>query len=216
MLRALALSLSLAAPAAACDTALVLAIDISGSIDAGEYALQTEGLADALRDPDVAEALMRGQVALAVVHWSGIGAQALALPWQRMLDPAAIHAFAERTRTLPRAFTASDTAVGEAVAFSAAQFAAVPDCRRRVIDISGDGPENAGFTVARARQAAQAEGIEINAIAIEDMGLSSPISSFYSRWVITKGGFVMTARGLGDYPRAIREKLIRELTRPAS
>ncbi|MGL4280077.1 MAG: DUF1194 domain-containing protein, partial [Albidovulum sp.] len=177
MLRALTLSLFLSAPAAACDTALVLAIDISGSIDAGEYALQTEGLADALRDPDVAEALMRAQVALAVVHWSGIGAQALALPWQRMLDPAAIHAFAERTRTLPRAFTASDTAVGEAVAFSAAQFAAVPDCRRRVIDISGDGPENAGFTVARARQAAQAEGIEINAIAIEDMGPSSPISS---------------------------------------
>jgi Ca-activated chloride channel family protein len=216
MLRALALSLSLTAPAAACDTALVLAIDISGSIDAGEYALQTEGLADALRDPEVTEALLRGQVALAVVHWSGVGAQALALPWQRMLDTGAVARFAQRTRALPRTFAASDTAVGEAVSFSAAQFAAVPDCRRRVIDISGDGPENAGFTIARARQSAQAAGIEINAIAIEDMGASSPISSFYRRWAITNGGFVMTARGLGDYPRAIREKLIRELTRPAS
>lgn len=216
MLRALAFSLSLAAPAGACDTALVLAIDISGSIDAGEYALQVQGLAEALRDPEVSEALVRGQVALAVVHWSGVGAQALALPWQRMLDPGAVARFADRARALPRAFTASDTAVGEAIAFSAAQFAAVSDCRRRVIDISGDGPENAGFTVARARQSAQADGIEINAIAIEDMGASAPITAFYRRWAITRGGFVMTARGLGDYPRAIREKLIRELTRPAS
>ncbi len=216
MMRALALSLALAAPAGACETALLLAIDISGSIDAGEYALQTRGLADALTDPEVAEALVRGQVALAVVQWSGVGAQALVLPWQRMLDPGAVQRFAGRARDLPRAFTASDTAVGEAVAFSLVQFATVPDCRRRVIDISGDGPENAGFTVARARQAAQAAGVEINAIAIEDMGPSAPISAFYRRWAITRGGFVMTARGLGDYPRAIREKLLRELSRPAS
>ena len=66
---------------------------------------------------------------------------------------------------------------------------------------------------ARARQAAQAEGVEINAIAIEDMGNSAPITSFFRRWAITKGGFVVTARGLGDYPRAMREKLLRELTR---
>lgn len=216
MLRLIALALLLAAPARACDTALLLAIDISGSIDAGEYALQVEGLAAALEDPEVADVLLRGQVALAVVHWSGVGRQALALPWQRMLTAQAVNRFAVAARALPRSFTASDTAVGEAIAFSAAQFAAVPDCRRRVIDISGDGPENAGFTVGRARQAAEALGIEINAIAIEDMGPSSPISAFYARWAITKGGFVMTARGLQDYPRAIREKLLRELTKPVS
>ena len=73
-----------------------------------------------------------------------------------------------------------------------------------------------GSRQGRARQAAQADGIEINAIAIEDMGNSAPISAFYKRWAITKGGFVMTARGLGDYPRAIREKLLRELTKPGS
>ncbi len=208
---------SLAAiPACGCDTALLLAIDISGSIDAGEYALQTEGLALALRDPEIVETLVRGQVALAVVQWSGTGAQALVQPWQRMLDPGAVARFAAASAVQPRAFTASDTAVGEAVSFAAAQFAAVPDCRRRVIDISGDGPENAGFTIGRARQQAEAAGIEINAIAIEDMGASSPITSFYRRWAITRGGFVVTARGLGDYPRAIREKLLRELTKPAS
>lgn len=216
MLRCLALALCLAHPARACETALLLAIDISGSIDAGEYALQVEGLADALDDPEVAEVLERGQVALAVVQWSGVGRQALVLPWRRMLSGAEIARFAEAARSLPRAFTASDTAVGEAIGFSLAQFDAVADCKRRVIDISGDGPENAGYTVGRARSAAQAAGVEINAIAIEDMGPSAPITAFYSRLVVTRGGFVMTARGLQDYPRAIRAKILRELEKPAS
>ncbi len=213
MLRLLALALLFATPARACETALLLAIDISGSIDTGEYALQTEGLAAALNDPAVAEVLVQGQVALAVVQWSGVGAQALVLPWRRMRSGADVVQLAESAARLPRAFSASDTAVGQAISFAAAQFAAVPDCARHVIDISGDGPENAGFTVGRARQMAQAAGITINAIAIEDMGASSPISAFYQRQVITTDGFVMTARGLMDYPRAIREKLLRELAK---
>ncbi|MGB8811577.1 MAG: DUF1194 domain-containing protein [Paracoccaceae bacterium] len=200
--------------ARACEIALLLAIDISGSIDAGEYAMQTEGLALALEDPEVAEMLEGGQVALAVVHWSGTGRQALVQPWRRMLVAGDAAAFAATARSQPRAFTASDTAVGEAVSFAAAQFAAVTDCKRHVIDISGDGPENAGFTIGRARQQAQAQGIEINAIAIEDPGQSSPITAFYQRWAITKNGFVITARSLQDYPRAIRVKLIRELAKP--
>lgn len=216
MLRALVFIALLPVPGRACETALLLAIDVSGSIDAGEYALQGRGLAEALSDPEIADVLVQGQVALAVVHWSGVGAQALVHPWQRMLDRGDVASFAGAVRVQPRAFAASDTAVGQAISFSAAQFAAVPDCRRRVIDISGDGPENAGFTVGRARQTAQAQGIEINALAIEDMGNSAPITSFYRRWAITKGGFAITARGLRDYPRAIREKLLRELTKPAS
>jgi Ca-activated chloride channel family protein len=217
MLRALALVLALTAtPARACETALLLAVDISGSIDTGEYAVQMQGLAAALSDPEVAEVLVAGQVALGVVHWSGMGRQALVLPWQRMLSPGHVSAFAERARALPRAFTASDTAVGEAIAFSAAQFAAVQDCRRRIIDISGDGPENTGFTVSRARQAALAQGIEINAIAIEEAGSAQPVTRFYRDWVISPGGFVMTARTIGAYPATLRAKIIRELLKPAS
>ena len=191
-------------------------MDISGSIDSGEYKLQVQGMADAVADPSVADALVQGQVALAVVQWSGVGAHHLVIPWQRMLTQGDVARFGAQARTLPRAFVASDTAVGDAITFSAKQFAAMADCARHVIDISGDGPENAGFTVARARQMAQAQGVQINAIAIEDPGQSSPITSFYLKWAITKGGFVMTARGLGDYPRAIREKLLREITKPSS
>lgn len=216
MFRAVALvvALVLATPARACDTALLLAIDVSGSIDRGEYALQVNGLADALLDADVAGALLQGQVALSVVQWSGVGLQKVVLPWQRMLSAGAITAFAARARTLPRAFDGSDTAVGEAIGFATGQFAAVADCRRKVIDISGDGPENAGQNASRARRDAIAQGIEINAIAIEDMGPSAPISNYYHNRVISPKGFVITARGLDDYPRAIRAKLLRELARP--
>jgi Ca-activated chloride channel family protein len=203
-----------ASRAAACEVALLLTIDVSGSIDRGEYRLQAEGVAAALEDPEVAEALLAAQAALGVVQWSGTGKQTFSIPWRRMLSPAEIAAFAARSGTLDRAYTGSDTAVGEAIAFSARQFGAVADCRRKVIDISGDGPQNAGQPLGPARGAAAAAGIEINAIAIEDAGRAAPISEFYRRAVITRNGFVLTARGLEDYPRAIREKLLREVARP--
>lgn len=206
--------LALPETARACAAALVLAMDVSGSVDAGEYRLQVEGLAAALADREVREVLVQDQVALAVVHWSGLGQQALVLPWQRMLAPAAVEAFAARVLAMPRAFAGSDTAVGEAMGFALAQFDAVPDCRRKIIDMSGDGDENAGFTTPRVRAAAIAQGVEVNGLAIEAMGLS--ITNFYRRRVITPGGFVETAQGHLDYARAIRAKMLRELTRPGA
>lgn len=214
MLRTALLAWLIAPSALACETALVLSIDVSGSIDAGEYRLQAEGLALALSDPEVVEALVRDQVALAVVQWSGPEQQALVLSWQRMLTPGAVAAFASRAGAMPRAFQGSDTAVGEGLRFALAQFAAVPDCRRKVIDISGDGPENAGFTDARARSEAVAVGVAINAIAIEEPGPAAPVTSYYRRWIISPGGFVVTARGLGDYAETLRLKLLRELAMP--
>lgn len=214
MLRAALLVCLTAPPALSCETALLLAIDVSGSIDAGDYALQTQGLAAALEDPEVTDALVKGQVALAVVQWSGTEEQALVLPWQRMLTETDVTRFAKRAATAPRAFSGSDTAVGQGLRFSTTQFAAVPDCLRKVIDISGDGQENAGFTDARARREALDAGIMINAIAIEEPGPASPITSYFRTWIITPGGFVVTARGLGDYPETLRLKLLRELTKP--
>jgi Ca-activated chloride channel homolog len=214
MLRALALLCLTAAPSLGCETALLLSIDVSGSIDGADYRLQTEGLASALTDPEVAEALVRGQVALAVVQWSGPSQQALVLPWQRMLDPGAVDRLAGRVATAPRAFKGSDTAVGQAIRFALAQFAPVGDCERRVIDISGDGQENAGFTDAKARAEAVAAGVMINAIAIEEPGQAFPITNYFRGWVITPGGFVVTARGLQDYAETLRLKLLRELVSP--
>jgi Ca-activated chloride channel family protein len=200
--------------ALACETALVLSVDVSGSIDGGEFRLQSEGIFLALSDPEVTDALVRGQIALAVVQWSGDDQQALVLPWMRMLTAGAVNRFATAAGAMDRAFYGSDTAVGESLHFAAAQFASVPDCKRRVIDVSGDGQENAGFTDAEARSAAMDSGIMINAIAIEDPGPASPITSYYRNWVITPGGFVVTARGLEDYARTLRLKLLRELVSP--
>ncbi len=200
-------------PVHACETALVLSIDVSGSIDRGEYRLQTEGLAAALRDPEVAEALVRGQVALAVVQWSGADQQALVLPWARMLTADAVAGYASRAAAIPRRFEGSDTAVGQGVRFALVQFAAVADCKRMVIDVSGDGPENAGFTDSAARAEAMAAGVQINGIAIEEPGPASPVTGYYRRWVMTPGGFVVTARGLQDYARTLRLKLLRELSK---
>jgi Ca-activated chloride channel family protein len=214
MLRALTLACLTAQPALSCETALILSIDVSGSIDSADYRLQADGLAAALSDPAVADALVAGQVALAVVQWSGPEQQALSLPWQRMLTPDAVARFAESAASMPRAFKGSDTAVGEALRFTLIQFAAVPDCSRQVIDISGDGQENAGFTDARARSEAVAANVTINAIAIEEPGPAAPITSYYRRWIITPAGFVVTARGLQDYAETLRLKLLRELSKP--
>ena len=203
-----------AGPAAACSMALVLAIDVSSSIDIGEYKFQTHGLADALLDPEVADVLVQHQVALSVVQWSGAEEGDLTIPWRRMLSYGEVRDFSTRVRDMPRKWEDSDTAVGDAIAFSAAQFDRVADCGRKVIDVSGDGSSNAGLNAGVESRKAEAAGIEINGLAIDIIGAS--ITAFYTRFVVTSDGFVITSRGFSDYPRSIREKLLRELIKPGS
>src|SRR6056297_2212350 len=94
ILRTLLISLCLAQPAQACRTALILAMDVSQSVDPGEYRLQIDGLAAALRDPEIAEILVRDQVALSVLQWSGVDAQEVVLDWTQMLSPSHVQLFA--------------------------------------------------------------------------------------------------------------------------
>ncbi|SFL51359.1 Ca-activated chloride channel family protein [Loktanella salsilacus] len=211
---ALCLALLPSLPAKACDVALLLAIDVSNSVDSAEYRLQVDGLADALTDPAIIDALVAGNSAISVVQWSGIDRQSVTLPWSRIATARDVAALSQSARLMPRAYTLSGTAPAEAILFSLANFGPVPDCSRRVIDISGDGTPNIGADVASARQQAQRDGITINAIAIESMGLA--ITNFYARQVITRDGFVVTARRHRDYPRAIRAKILRELAKAIS
>ncbi len=199
-------------PATACDVALLLAIDVSGSVDEGEYALQTGGLQAALSDPDIVEEILRRNIALAVIEWSGAGQQRVVMPWEIMENPTILSNFAARAGALERSWDGSDTAVGDAIAFATTAFAGAPACKARVLDISGDGDQNAGGPLAAARGQALAAGITINAVAIEGIGVS--VTEFYRRRVISPKGFVMTARGHSDYPRAIRAKILREITVP--
>lgn len=209
----LALACWLAAPAYACRLALILAIDVSNSIDSGEYRFQVDGLADALEDAAIADALVQGQAALTVVQWSGAGDQAVVVPWVRMLSPGHVGRLARQVRATRRQFFGGRTAIGTALQWMLPEFDAVADCRRRVIDISGDGAVNDGVGMPAPRMAARAAGVTVNGLAIDRLGLS--ITEFYRRHVITgRDAFVLTARGYSDYPRAIRLKLLREVVVP--
>jgi Ca-activated chloride channel family protein len=104
----------------------------------------------------------------------------------------------------------SDTAVGSLIDMALGQYGAVADCRRRVIDISGDGPDNAGTDPTAARRAAERAGVQINALAIEGIGVA--ITNFYRARVITRDGFVMTARGHSTYAETLRRKILREVS----
>ena len=109
MLRTLPLCLSLLAPCAApaCETALLLAMDVSNSVDVAEYRIQAEGLAFALTDPLIAEILVQDRVAIAVMQWAGEERQQLSIGWTRMTDPAAVAGLSARARTMEQIGRAS-------------------------------------------------------------------------------------------------------------
>lgn len=195
----------------ACDTALILTIDVSNSVDPAEYRLQKDGLADALEDAEVIEAMIQNEAAIMVVQWSGADRQEVSIPWTRIRTALDVQALSQEARLMPRAFVLSDTAPAEAIYFSLQQFADVTDCTRKVIDVSGDGTPNSGGNVRDARKAAERAGVTINAVAIESMGMA--ITGFYRTAVITRNGFVITARTHREYPTSIRMKIIRELAR---
>jgi Ca-activated chloride channel family protein len=195
----------------ACDTALVLSIDVSNSVDPAEYRLQIDGMADALQDPEIIDAMVAGDVAIAVMQWSGEDRQDLSIPWRQIRTALDADRLSAEARLLDRAFVLSDTAPAEAIYFAVDLFKSAPNCTRQVIDISGDGTPNAGSDTRTARQFAQRQGITINGIAIESMGVA--ITSFFQRHMITRDGFVITARTHREYPDAIRRKIIRELSR---
>jgi Ca-activated chloride channel family protein len=197
--------------AKACETALVLTIDVSNSIDSAEYRIQTDGLADALQDPEIRDTLVAGASTLAVVQWSGVDRQTVAIPWTQMRTALDVDSFAQKARLMERAFVLSDTAPAEAIYFSLGLFDQVANCTRKVIDVSGDGTPNGGSDVRAARNAAERAGVTINGIAIESMGLA--ITNFFRGAVITRDGFVMTARTHREYPETLRAKILRELSR---
>lgn len=208
------LTFGMAMPAQACRLALALTVDVSGSIDPGEYRLQMRGLADALRDPEVANALVQAQAAVMVMQWSGRDEQEISVPWTRMLSLRSVDRFADTVWETKRRWHGGKTAIGDAIAFTVDAFPAVGDCTRRVIDVSGDGMTNDGRDPGLPRDSARREDVQINGIAIERMGRS--VTQFFRRHVASgPGSFVLTAQGYLDYPRAIREKLIRETVIPA-
>ncbi len=203
------------APAAACGVALALTVDVSGSVDAREYELQMGGLAAALRDGLVADALVSEKAAVMVVHWSGQSRQSVVIPWTRVETVAHADALADKVEAVPRAWRNFSTGIGEALAFTANQFGAVADCERKVIDVSGDGKSNEGAPPEDINGALAAAGFVINGLSIE--GETSQLTEYYRDKVIAgPNSFVIPSFGFNDYPEKIRKKLIREVTKQVS
>jgi Ca-activated chloride channel family protein len=174
-----------------------------------------QGMADALENPAIADALVHGQVALSVVQWSGEGEQKVTQSWTRMLSHTAVQNFAATIRATRREWNTSKTAIGDLIGFASGAFGPVSDCKRRVVDISGDGQNNSGSEPTPQRALIEAQGVTVNGLAIDRVGRS--ITQYYLGHIITgPGAFVITATGYGDYPRAIEQKLFREILKPAS
>lgn len=199
----------------ACELALVLAVDVSGSVDHSEYRIQMDGLAAALGDGVVADALVDAQAQVTLVQWTGASRQRQTIPWTAMTGIADVQAMALRIGENQRVWRNFSTAIGEAVEVSAALFDQVPQCERRVIDVSGDGVSNEGLEPRETLTEMKRLGITINALAIET-DETDLTAYFFENLIVGEGAFVITANGFEDYPEQIRRKLERETTKQLS
>ncbi|WP_225029788.1 DUF1194 domain-containing protein [Xinfangfangia pollutisoli] len=213
------LCLLVAAPPAraACRLALALAMDVSRSVDARDFAIQTGGLADALARPDIARAFFApaGDVALAVYEWSGETHQQVLIDWVVIARPEDLAPVIATLRGLRPPAEKLSTALGRGLAFGRDLLVRAPPCDRQVIDVSGDGRNNAGPTPERIYAQGGWEGITVNGLAIGSHELQ--LTEYYHASVIRgPGAFVELALRQSDYPEAIRKKLMRELTEAVS
>ncbi|SMO54898.1 DUF1194 domain-containing protein [Ruegeria faecimaris] len=211
LLRSFVACFFLAPTAEACDLALALAVDVSGSVDSNEYRIQMDGLAAGLRDPIVSEALVRGNARLMLVQWTGASRQKVTIPWTHMDSFEAIDSFARQVAADARVWRNFSTAIGEALETTMSSFSEVTECKRHLIDISGDGVSNEGVEPSEIHDVLRGKGVTVNAIAIEE---SEPdlTAYFFENVIVGEGAFVVSAAGFEDYPARIRKKLLREVT----
>ena len=203
------------------DVALVIAVDISLSMDPGEQALQRDGYVEAFRHPDLLATIENGlfqRIAVTYVEWGSSVDQSVVLPWTVVEDR-------ESAETVAAHLAATDIRRSRSTSISAAIDLAVGlfaekevEAVRRVIDVSGDGPNNDGRPVLDARADALAQGITINGLPVmlRPMGFSPwsipELDAYYTDCVIGgPGAFVLPAQSPADFKAAIRQKLLLEI-----
>lgn len=203
--------------ALACALELILAVDVSGSIDQDEFALQTEGIAAAFEHPHLAEAIMRqeGGIWITLTQWSGATRQRQVTEWHRLTDPTSMAAFATQIRQSGRDWRNYSTAIGEALFHALKTGETVPEpCKRRVVDVSGDGVSNEGRAPRAMADALAALGYTVNGLVIR--GDSPDPVRYYERNVLAgPNAFIEIASDFEDYPRAILRKLLKEIEQQA-
>lgn len=210
----------LAGPAAAdCRLALVLALDVSSSVDAAEDRLQRGGLVSALTAPEVRAAFFASEdpVALAIYEWSGRYNQELLLDWTLIDSPARLLYAAETLARSTRSHNDFPTAMGYALGYGARLLQRAPRCLYNTLDMAGDGQNNEGFGPALAYAEFPFDGVTVNGLVVNgaDYEAETGLIAFYQSQVLHgPGAFLEVAQGFEDYERAMRRKLERELAPP--
>lgn len=207
------------------DLLLVLAADVSRSVDDTEFKLQREGFAAAVVDPRVLRAMTMGRtrrIAVAFVEWASEFEQRVVVDWMVVAGEGDAKALAARIRGAPRSFWGR-TSISAAIEYSMDLLARSPfQAERRVIDISGDGTNNSGPDVVAARDAAIAKNVTINGLVIlspEPLPTNPThthppggLKAYYERNVI--GGpdaFVLEAENFESFGQSLISKLIKEI-----
>jgi hypothetical protein len=220
MAASLWLSASAARAETEVDVALVLAVDVSRSMDPEEQELQRQGFMEAFRSSQVHDAIrngMVGKIIVTYVEWSGVEYQQVIVPWTIIEDPESAMRFADGLGNAPIGRTRR-TSISGAIDFGAKlldQTGVEPI--RRVIDISGDGPNSSGRGVIAARDEAVAKGITINGLPImlkrpSGFGDMEHLDLYYKNCVIGgEGAFLIPVRERQQFADAIRTKIIREI-----
>ncbi|MBB5751736.1 DUF1194 domain-containing protein [Prosthecomicrobium pneumaticum] len=203
------------------DLELVLAADGSGSIDADELRLQRNGYADALESPEVLAAIGSGPygaIAIAYVEWGGATSQHTIVDWHVVRDAQSAAVFAGKVRSEPRQAFGYNSISG-AIEYAARLIRENDhEAWRKVIDVSGDGPQIGGPPLAPARAAALAQGITINGLVIRRPGgaVSGPrgtglVDHYRDEVIGGPGAFVIVVDEARSFAEAVRSKLVQEI-----
>jgi hypothetical protein len=202
------------------DVELVLAVDVSRSVDQVEQEMQFRGYAAAFRDRRLIEGIAGGplgQIAVTFFTWSDWHIQEHLVPWTKIDGAESAERFAAAIDAAPRR-TWLYTSISGAVDFAAKLFGQGYEGTRKVVDISGDGMNNSGRPLAEARGDALGQGIVLNGLAVLDRSPQPwaaslpPLDDYYRQEVIGgPGAFLMVAEGFDAFESAVKRKIIREI-----
>jgi len=198
----------------ACELALVIALDVSRSVDRDEYKLMRNGIGHAFLDDEVIGLInwMPGGLMVTVTQWGGAGQQRQPIGWRHLSDRESVVGFVEQLTRIDRGFWMADTSVSEALLHAEFMFQhSGVTCRRRVIDISGDGISNAGPEVFPISMAVGAKGVTVNGLVVAG-ARPDPVAYFLSEVIRGPLAFVEITDSYSDYSRAMKRKLLRELS----
>jgi len=195
------------------DLLLVIALDVSASVDEAEYDLQREGFARALTSPEVVDAIADGihkSIAVNVVQWSGFIEQKVEIDWVKISNTDDLSRLADRVRRMARRYNGGATDIGAAITFCQKLFSSSPySSVRWVIDIAGDGTNNVNYSPRFERDRVVAIGTKINGLAVAET--DKLVVYFRENVIGGVGSFVESATDYGAFEHAMRRKLAREI-----